>query len=40
MSKIFDRISEAINPSNIRLILPENDPRVFEAKAKPSGNPT
>ena len=34
MSKIFNRISEAINPSNIRLILPENDPRVFEAKVK------
>jgi len=32
MNKIFDTISEKINPSNIRLILPENDSRIFKAK--------
>ena len=34
MSKLLNRISEEINPSNIRLILPENDSRIFKAKEK------
>ena len=32
MNKVFDTINEQINPTDIRLILPENDSRIFEAK--------
>jgi len=32
MNQIFDRIISKINPSDIRLILPENDSRINEAK--------